>query len=66
MVVKEQSQFSKKKITVDKTSELFIQYANNLNNMINSATKKQKELLSIINELFSFVVEPYSGKKKFV
>jgi len=53
-----------KKITVDKTSELFIQYANNLNNMIDSATKKQKELLSIINELFSFVIEPYSGKKK--
>jgi hypothetical protein len=54
----------RKKYQVDKTNELFIQYANNIKNMIQSATKKQKELLTIINDLFSFVVEPYSGKKK--
>jgi hypothetical protein len=53
-----------KKIKIDKSSEMFVKYANNLNNMIESATKKQKELLNIINDLFSFVVEPYSGKKK--
>jgi hypothetical protein len=56
--------FFQKKYQVDKTNELFIQYANNLKNMIQSATKKQKELLDIINDLFSFVVEPYTGKKK--
>lgn len=54
----------RKKYQVDETNELFIQYANNLKNMIQSATKKQKELLTIINDLFSFVVEPYTGKKK--
>jgi len=54
----------RKKYQVDKTNELFIQYANNLKNMIQSATKKQKELLTIINDLFSFVIEPYTGKKK--
>jgi len=54
----------KKTYTVDKNSPLFIQYANNLKTMIQSATNKQKELLSIINELFSFVIDPYSGKKK--
>ena len=54
----------RKKYQVDEKNELFIQYANNLKNMIQSATKKQKELLGIINDLFSFVVEPYTGKKK--
>ena len=53
-----------KKYSVDKTNELFIQYATNMKNMIQSATSKQKELLSIINDLFSFVVDQYSGKKK--
>jgi hypothetical protein len=32
--------------------------------MIQNATAKQKDLLNIINELFSFVEDPYSGKKK--
>lgn len=54
----------KKTYNIDKNSPLFIQYANNLKTMIQSATNKQKELLSIINELFSFVIDPYSGKKK--
>jgi hypothetical protein len=54
----------KKTYAMDKTNPLFIQYATNLKNMIQTATNKQKELLGIINELFSFVVDPYSGKKK--
>ena len=52
------------KVEVDNSNELFIKYAKNLKNMIQSATNKQKELLSIINELFSFVNDPYTGKKK--
>jgi hypothetical protein len=32
--------------------------------MIQTATNKQKELLNIMNELFSFVLDPYTGKKK--
>jgi hypothetical protein len=54
----------KKTYTVDKTNPLFVQYATNLKNMIQSATSKQKQLLGVINDLFSFVVDPYSGKKK--
>ena len=53
-----------KTYTINKNSPIFIQYASNLKNMIQSATNKQKELLAIINELFSFVIDPYSGKKK--
>jgi len=52
------------KVPVNKSNDLFIKYANNLKNMIQSATNKQKELLRIINELFSFVKDPYTGKKK--
>jgi hypothetical protein len=32
--------------------------------MIQAATNKQKELLVIINDLFTFVLEPSTGKKK--
>jgi hypothetical protein len=54
----------KKTYTMDKTNPLFVQYATNLKNMIQTATNKQKDLLGVINDLFSFVVDPYSGKKK--
>ena len=54
----------KKKYSVDKTNKLFIQYASNLKTMIQAATNKQKELLAIINDLFTFVLEPSTGKKK--
>jgi hypothetical protein len=32
--------------------------------MIESAASKQNELLSIINEIFTFVIDPYTKKKK--
>ena len=32
--------------------------------MIQSASNKQNELLEVINELFIFVKDPYSDKKK--
>jgi hypothetical protein len=54
----------KKNQPVNNKDELFINYANNLKNMIQSAVNKQKELLNLINELFSFVNDPYTGKKK--
>ena len=54
----------KKTYTVDKNSPLFVQYANHLKKMIQNAAAKQKDLLNIINQLFSFVEDPYSGKKK--
>lgn len=54
----------KKNYLIDKNDKLFIEYAKNIKNMIVSASSKQKDLLAIINELFSFVEDPYSKKKK--
>jgi hypothetical protein len=54
----------KKNYVINKKDDLFVQYASNLKKMIDSAVIKQNDLLAIINELFSFVVDPYSGKKK--
>lgn len=54
----------KKTYILDKNDPLFIQYAAHLKKMIQNATSKQKDLLNIINQLFSFIEDPYSGKKK--
>ncbi len=54
----------KKKYRLSKNDKLFVQYADNIKNMINSASSKQKELLSIINDIFSYVNDPYTGKRK--
>jgi hypothetical protein len=54
----------KKNYIINKKDALFVQYATNLKKMIDSASAKQKDLLAIINELFTFVLDPYSGKKK--
>ena len=54
----------KKKYKISKNDKLFIEYAKNIKNMISSASSKQKELLNIINDIFSYVKDPYSGKKK--
>jgi hypothetical protein len=44
--------------------KLFVEYANNIKDMIQSASSKQSELLGVINDLFIFVNDPYSDKKK--
>ena len=44
--------------------KLFVEYAKNINTMIQTAADKQSELLSVINDLFIFVNQPYSDKKK--
>jgi hypothetical protein len=44
--------------------KLFTEYANNIKEMIQSASNKQSELLGVINDLFIFVNDPYSDKKK--
>lgn len=50
--------------TISSTEELFVKYAENINNMINNASKNQQKLLSIINSLFSFTTNPYTKKKQ--
>jgi hypothetical protein len=54
----------KQNYIVSSSDKLFLQYAKNIKNMIQSASDKQSELLNVINELFIFVKEPYSDKKK--
>lgn len=53
----------KGKYTMNKKDELFVKYADNIKQMIQSAASNQYKLLSIINELFTYVTDPYSGKR---
>ena len=54
----------KQKYVLSNSDKLFTEYAKNIKNMIQSASNKQSELLNIINDLFIFVNDPYSDKKK--
>jgi hypothetical protein len=56
--------FDKSGINISKNDELFIKYAKNIKDMINTAANNQHKLLSVINDLFIFVKDPYSDKKK--
>lgn len=53
----------KSKYTLNKKDEMFVKYADNIKNMIQSAADNQYKLLNIINELFTYVIDPYSGKR---
>jgi len=54
----------KKSYTINKKDELFVKYAENIQRMINNAASNQSKLLSVINDLFTYVVDPYTKKKK--
>jgi hypothetical protein len=54
----------KKTYSISKNDKLFINYAKNIQTMIESAASKQNELLDVINEIFTFVIDPYTKKKK--
>lgn len=43
--------------------ELFVKYADNLKSMIHSVNLKQDELLSIINKIFVYVLDPTTKKE---
>ena len=53
-----------KNISISKKDDLFIKYATNLKNMMNTASSNQQKLLSIINDIFLFVVDPYTKESK--
>lgn len=53
----------KNKYKLDKKSDLFVKYADNTKKMIQSAADNQSKLLDVINEIFTYVIDPYSGKK---
>ena len=54
----------KQSYSISKNDKLFIKYASNIKEMINTAASKQNELLSVINNLFIFVPDPYTKKNK--
>lgn len=58
----------REKYTMNKSDPLFIAYAENIKQMIQSAAQNQRKLLDIINVLFAFVDDPYSGTtgKRFI
>jgi hypothetical protein len=51
------------KYTLNKNDKLFSSYAENTKNMIQNAADNQSKLLSVINELFTYVIDPHSSKK---
>jgi hypothetical protein len=53
----------KTKYTLHTNNDLFVNYAENTKKMIQSASDNQYKLLSIINELFTYVINPYTNKK---
>ena len=53
----------KDKYTLNKNDDLFVKYAENIRKMIQSAADNQSKLLSVINEIFVFVNDPYTNKK---
>jgi hypothetical protein len=54
----------KQNYVLSESDKLFMEYAKNIKNMIQSASNKQSELLGVINDLFIFVNDPYGDKKK--
>jgi hypothetical protein len=53
----------KEKYTINKKDELFVKYGENIKKMIQSATDNQYKLLEVINELFTYVIDPYTSKR---
>lgn len=53
----------KSKITLNKNDKLFEAYAQNIKQMIQEASANQSKLLEVINDLFTYVIDPYTGKK---
>ena len=55
--------FLKNKYTLNKKDELFVKYADNIKSMIQNAADNQYKLLDVINDLFTYVNDPYTGKR---
>jgi hypothetical protein len=54
----------KNSYTVNKNDTLFIDYAKNIQKMIDNASANQVKLLDVINELFTGINDPFTHKKK--
>ena len=51
------------KYILNKKNELYVKYAENIKKMIQTAADNQYKLLDVINDLFTYVNDPYSGKR---
>ena len=64
MIFKPKKQdFLKEKYTLNKKDELFVKYGSNIKQMIQTASDNQYKLLEVINDLFTYVNDPYSKKR---
>ena len=54
------------KIKGNLSEKLFTDYANNIKEMIKKTNIGQQELLNIINQIFSYVIDPQTNKKQIV
>ena len=54
----------KQPITISKKDVLFTKYAEHVQRMIQRASMKQSELLDIINELFTYSIDPQTGTRR--
>lgn len=54
----------KKSYDISVKDDLYIAYADNIKNMIKRAVSNQNKLLSVINDLFIFVENPYTKTKQ--
>lgn len=55
--------FLKEKYTLNKKDDLFVKYGSNIKQMIQTASDNQYKLLEVINDLFTYVNDPYSKKR---
>jgi hypothetical protein len=53
-----------KPITISKKDALFTKYAQHVQSMIQRAATKQSELLEVINELFTYSIDPKTGTRR--
>jgi hypothetical protein len=53
----------KNKYSLNPKDELFVKYAENIKNMIRTAATNQSKLLDVINDLFTYVIDPYTSKR---
>ena len=53
----------KMQYTLKKKDPLLVEYAENIQKMIQSAADNQSKLLAVINLLFTYVIDPFSSKK---
>ena len=49
--------------TINKKNKLFIDYADHIREMMQTATDNQNKLLAVINTLFTYITNPHSGKR---